>query len=175
MLRRAGRFEHQLIMLLAPSVLSCAQEGPRSSDPPESSGTSASATGDPSGEMQPLDADRWHDIDDGVETRELDVRFDEPGDEVQIWTGDAPPSGSVGQPETVVLASEMSTHRATDWGVTFEVRLRGTGSAAGGTVDISVRRAMGSDQYGGEVEAEDERAASGWIEVEFARLRVPAE
>lgn len=99
------------------------------------------------------------------------MHFGESGDEVRIWTSDSPtPSASVGRTETVALTADMTTYRRTEWGVTFEVRMRGTGAAVGSRVDVGVRRAVDEARYAGEIEAENAQSASEWIEVEYARL-----
>ncbi|MFW6078834.1 MAG: hypothetical protein ACODAE_04390, partial [Gemmatimonadota bacterium] len=81
-----------------------------------------------------------------------------------------PPSANAGRSETVTLTAEMTTYRSTEWGVTFEVRMRGTGAAVGGRVDVGVRRAINESRFAGEIEADDAQSASDWIEVEYARL-----
>ena len=77
-----------------------------------------------------VDADGWHEVDEGVEIRGLDVRFTETDQEVEIWDGEEAPTGSVGEPKDFTLSAEFRTVRVYGEDAVFEVRIRATGSAA---------------------------------------------
>lgn len=120
-----------------------------------------------------LDASEWHWVDDDVETRGLDVRFEDGDgrDEVHIWEGDPPyPLGGLAPHREVRLTSEWQDVRVEFRNVAFEVRVRGTGKAVGGVLVVGAESDPEDPRLGGKLELEDESAAGAWIEVAYARL-----